>query len=109
MVEGDGLENRRPERVRGFESYLLRLVSALTWVGWVDKERCLRGRKERFAKPSSGFPDRGFESLPLRVTLVSCGLMHDREVKNCTNAHIAQLVEHFHGKEKVTSSILVVG
>ena len=27
---------------------------------------------------------------------------------NCF-AHVAQSVEHFHGKEKVTSSILVVG
>ncbi len=30
-------------------------------------ERCPRGRRERFAKSSSGFPDRGFESLLLRI------------------------------------------
>ena len=29
-------------------------------------ERCLRGRKERFAKPSCGQPHRGFESPSLR-------------------------------------------
>ena len=28
---------------------------------------------------------------------------------NCTRAYIAQLVEHFHGKEEVASSILAVG
>ena len=28
---------------------------------------------------------------------------------NFTRAHIAQLVEHFHGKEEVASSILAVG
>tara|TARA_Y100000590_G_scaffold470374_1_gene664256 strand:- start:2131 stop:2274 length:144 start_codon:yes stop_codon:yes gene_type:complete len=28
---------------------------------------------------------------------------------NFALAHIAQLVEHFHGKEKVASSILAVG
>ena len=28
---------------------------------------------------------------------------------NFTRAHIAQLVEHFHGKEEVIGSILIVG
>ena len=35
--------------------------------------------------------------------------MSSGPVEQCTNAHVAQSVEHFLGKEEVTGSIPVVG
>ena len=78
MVDCGGLENRWPERARGFESHPLRHGDAhratLTRPtrpannprpdvlgGWQS------GRLRRLAKPLTGvFPVRGFESLPVR-------------------------------------------
>ena len=60
MVEGTGLENRRCESIRGFESHSLRQIN-------IDLQKYPRGRRGSPAKGVGWIkPARGFKSLLLR-------------------------------------------
>gem|GEM_PF-2410108 len=72
MVDCTGLENRRTERFRGFESHPLRLDNLeyrLLMCGEVAEQAEGNGL---LIRRRGAYPYRGFESLPLRHFFVYC-------------------------------------